>query len=112
MIDAGLVREILAIYTKHGWTLRRVLLSDAEKTAAGPSVREQLGGVPVSASQLDAMWFSRVSKGTLEAWELRHLGPTPYALLEVIDREEGESAREAILAETESRMQNVVTRRN
>ena len=33
MITAETVAEILALYEKHGWNLRRVLLSDAARVA-------------------------------------------------------------------------------
>jgi hypothetical protein len=111
MIGADLISEILSVYRKHGWTLRRVLLS--EDLAGGLRDTEDLfGTVETCTSPLDALWFSRASKGTLEAWELRYLSNTPYALVEVIERDTENDAREEIFAETEKRMLNAVKRKN
>lgn len=112
MIDAGLVKEILSVYKKHGWTLRRVLLSDKLRNEPVKLGEELFDGIQPAASEIDGLWFSRRSKGTLEAWELRHLSAAPYALLEVIESETEENAREEILRETESRMQKSVNRNN
>lgn len=112
MTDPALVTDILAIYKKHGWTLRRVLLSDSLKSVIDRPEMELFGGVTINDSSLDGLWFSRPSKGSLEAWELRHLAAAPYALLEVIERDIDKNARETILSETESRMLGTLRRKN
>jgi hypothetical protein len=112
MIQAEAIKEILGVYAKHGWNLRRVLLSDELKNSLGIPVKELFGDVPLKISPLDALWFSRPSKGAIVAWELRHLSSAPYALLEGVEGGSGESALEKTLAETESRMQNALRRKN
>jgi hypothetical protein len=112
MIDAGLVKEILSVYKKHGWTLRRVLLSGKLMEGSRRLSEDVFGGIKPAASVLDGLWFSRPSKGTLEAWELRHLSAVPYALLEVMEIGIEEKAREEILRQTELRMQKNVNRNN
>lgn len=112
MIGADLIAEILSVYKKHGWTLRRVLISDKLRDSLGGDASSVFSGIKPAASVLDGLWFSRASKGSLEAWELRHLSAAPYALVEVMESEIEEKEREKILAETESRMQKTVGRGN
>lgn len=94
MIQAEQIQEILSVYKKHGWNLRRVLLSDALRAAVNDRLQELFGGTEiVSSPLLNAMWFSRVSGVSGEAWELRHLSTTPFALIEVFETDD-ESVRE------------------
>lgn len=111
MIGAESVAEILSVYRKHGWTLRRVLLSDALKKELEPNFDELFGSVAPASSALDGLWFSRVSRETQEAWELRHLSAAPFALVEVIGNDTDETAREKLFADTELRMQTSVNRK-
>lgn len=111
MIGAESVSEILSVYRKHGWTLRRVLLSDALKKELEPHFDELFGGVAPASSALDGLWFSRASRDRLEAWELRHLSAAPFALVEVIGADTDETAREQLFADTELRMQTSVNRK-
>ena len=55
-------------------------------------------------ASIDALWFSRTSHGIREAWELRQLAETPYALLETFEADEPEEAREEVRREMEARM--------
>ena len=82
MIDAGAIGEIIATYQKHGWILRRVLLSQGLKSALGNGI---FGDVPVMDSDIDAAWFSRPPQPGGIAWEIRYLGGIPFALLENLD---------------------------
>jgi hypothetical protein len=100
----SLIREIVATYEKHSWQLRRVLLrteTRADLTDAG--------GLPASApiveATVDALWFSRPSPGLREAWELRLLAETPYALFEAFGPQESEESREAKRREMEERLE-------
>lgn len=111
MISAESVSEILSVYRKHGWTLRRVLLSDALKTGLAPHFDELFGNVVPVSSPLDGLWFSRASRETLEAWELRHLSTAPFALVEVIGSDLEKTARERLFADAELRMQTSVNRK-
>ncbi len=88
MIDRVVVGEIIAQYDKHGWTLRRALLSHE-----GASIlADILGDVEVKHSDFNALWFSRRSKPESEAWELRRLTVLPFALVAVVS--DGTSADE------------------
>jgi hypothetical protein len=111
MIGAESISEILSVYKKHGWVLRRVLLSDALRKALEPHFEELFGEIMPSLSKLEGLWFSRPSKGTLEAWELRHLSTSPYALVEVIEADADEKTREDVFKDTESRMENALNRK-
>ena len=90
MIDAGKIGEILQVYTKHGWTLRRVLLSGALKNGLAVPLSSLFHEAPVLESDIDAAWFSRPPRVGGVAWELRHLGDQPYALLEKTDEHDAE----------------------
>ena len=85
MIDPINVDEIIAQYTKHGWILRRALLS-----AGGRKALVGLGSIEIVESDLDALWFSRRSKTESEAWELRRLTGSPFALVAVIPTDASE----------------------
>jgi hypothetical protein len=104
MIKAGQIAEILSLYKKHGWILRRVLLSEALKKSLPEALEPLFGAAEVRDSEIDAAWFSRASKANQEAWELRRLSETPYALLEIFDAEDDEEIREETLFEIESRL--------
>ena len=106
MIRAGQIAEILALYKKHGWILRRVLLSDALKTSLAASLENLFGAAEIRTSDIDAAWFSRKSKPDEEAWELRRLSEAPFALFETFDSEDEEEIREEALAEVEARLKN------
>lgn len=101
MIDAGSAAEIINLYRKHGWVLRRVLLSGHSQKNLNAEI---FGDCEFKISEIDALWFSRRSKPGSETWELRRLGGTPYALIEVIDDDLDEAARENVLKEIEVRM--------
>jgi hypothetical protein len=101
-------QEILATYRRHGWRLARALLTRetlAELTEGGTAAGETLfEGAPVSESEVDAMWFTRGAQGGREAWELRLVGPTPYALFELFEADEPEEDREDVRREMEARL--------
>lgn len=101
------IKEILATYEKHGWQLRRVLLS--------PQTREQIDDeswardAKIEGREFDALWFSRPSQQNREAWELRLIAPTQYALFETFEAVEPEAAREEVRQEMEARMREKVS---
>ena len=105
MINANAVAEIIATYQKHGWILRRVLLSDESRAVLGASVN----GIPVTGSNIDAAWFSRPPKSGRVAWEVRYLGDVPFALLENIEEENPDF--EDQLRSVEARLIDAVTAR-
>ena len=101
MIDEKEIREILSLYKKHGWNLSRVLLSaELEKNLSG-KIEIIFGAAEIVSSQIDAAWFTRPSKHNREAWELRHLSTTPFALFEVFEPETEESFKREKLSEME-----------
>lgn len=106
MIDAEQISEILAQYRKHGWNLRRVLLSDNTQKSLADSRQSLFGETEIINSETDAVWFSRVSEKSGEAWELRRLSATPFALFEVFDDEDDEVVREETRFEMEERIRH------
>ena len=99
MKSADLFTEITAIYRKHGWQLRRVLLR--------PETRVELQlpeNLPVEEATFDALWFSRPSHNDREAWELRLLAQTQYALFETFEADETEEERDDVKLEMEARL--------
>lgn len=111
MIDAGSIKEIIALYAKHGWTLRRVLLSEPLRTSLSTRVEEIFGSVEIAGSELDAAWFSRSSRPESTAWEIRHLSENPFALVEVIDSGTDPSDAEEMFRKAESKMLEATTKR-
>jgi hypothetical protein len=109
MISAQQILEIIAQYEKHGWTLRRVLLSDDLRVRAyNELVTLSSGGaVEFVSAGVDAAWFSRASNEG-EAWELRHLAVAPFALFEVFDLTDEEETREEARKEIENRLKTSV----
>ena len=103
MIDAKTVEEIIELYKKHGWTLRRALLSPEAKDLAS-SIPEPVQQYP---SDIDALWFSRQSKRDNVTWELRRLSELPFALVAVVSttasEEEIESTLDQVLDEMRER---------
>jgi hypothetical protein len=106
MNSADLFMELTTIYRKHGWQLRSVLLR--------PETRVELqallpGDVIVKDAEFDALWFSRASHNDREAWELRLLAQTQYALFETFEADETEEERADLRLEMEARMRDYLT---
>jgi hypothetical protein len=106
MKKAGLFMELVATYRKHGWELRGALLQPATRTELETQGSEVLKTVTVREAEIDALWFSRPSHNEREAWELRLLAQTPYALFETFEPEETEEERDEIKQEMEARMRD------
>jgi hypothetical protein len=102
MMTSAQIAEILALYRRHGWTLRRVLLSEALRVALADSSEGLFGPAEIVPSDIDAAWFSRSAVAGRETWEIRRLGPEPYALCEVFDDEDEEEIREETRQELEA----------
>ena len=96
------IKEILTTYEKHGWQLQRVLLRPA--TRAEVTDKEWITNARVEEAEFDALWFSRPSHQGREAWELRLVSATQYALFETFEADEPEEAREGVRREMEARM--------
>lgn len=104
MISAQQIQDILSLYAKFGWTLRRVLLTPKLKNSLADSAQVMFANVEVVESEVDAAWFSRASGQSSESWELRHLHKTPYALIEVFDNDEDETICEEVRHEMEAKL--------
>ena len=94
--------EVLATYKRHGWALARVLARPETLAELGGGA--SVGGVAAVESSVDAMWFRRASQGGREAWELRLVEGTPYALFELFEPDEAEEDREDVRREMEARL--------
>ncbi|HEX3084504.1 MAG TPA: hypothetical protein VHP99_08295 [Pyrinomonadaceae bacterium] len=98
-----LAKQIVATYQKHGWKLHCIL-------AAAPAqdelqeIAEAFPAIPVSQTEIDALWFARSSQGGREAWELRLVAEQSYALFEAFEADEGEEDREDARLEMENKM--------
>jgi hypothetical protein len=104
MKTAGLFMELVATYRKHGWELRGTLLQPATLAELNAEAALQLEGLMIRESPVDALWFSRPSHQNREAWELRLLAQTPYALFETFEPDETEEERKDVRSEMEARM--------
>lgn len=108
MGSADLFTELVATYRKHGWQLRRALLR--------PETRVELqsllpGDLVLKEAEFDALWFSRPSHNDREAWELRLLAQTQYALFETFEADETEEERDDLRLEMEARLREYFSHR-
>jgi hypothetical protein len=101
MNETDLIREIAATYRKHGWTLRRALLKKELLEKTGDSFD---AGAPRVVSEVNALLFSRVSGKNGEAWELRLVSQTPFALFEVLAADISADERNRRLLDMEKRL--------
>ncbi len=99
MIGPDEIRDIISTYEKHGWVLRRLLVSPCLNAKFKAALAEQ---VAVVDSDIDAAWFSRPPKVGGVAWEIRYLGNPPFALLETAD--ENAPDFESLLKRVEERL--------
>ena len=105
MKSADLFMELVATYRKHGWELRSALLQPT--TLA--ELQELIKKVPVKEASFDALWFSRPSNNNREAWELRLLAQTQYALFEAFEPDETEEERDKVKCEMEARLRDYIS---
>lgn len=108
MKNANLFMELVATYRKHGWELRRALLQPATLAELQSQEAQLLNRVEVKESPVDALWFSRPSTHDREAWELRLLAQTQFALFEAFEPDETEMQREEVRLEMEARLREHV----
>ena len=101
MIGREELAAILEQYRRHGWEPRRLLFTaepDAELLTLLPADVER------AEAAVDALWFTRRSREGEEAWELRRLTGSPYALVEVIADGTDDVEREELLTAAAERM--------
>jgi hypothetical protein len=103
MTDELLISGILALYEKHDWSLRRVLLTPLLRSRLR-SLAGLFGNAEIVESKIDAVWFSRPSGQDREAWELRLLRADPFALLETFPVDTSQNELRQRLNEIEDRM--------
>src|ERR1041384_7254747 len=108
MSSEDLFVEVVATYRKRRWELRSVLLQPATHAV----LQELLDKVPVKEASVDALWFSRPSHNNREAWELRLLAQTQYALFEAFEPDETEEERADVKLEMEARLREYVGKNN
>lgn len=106
MIAPDGIRSILQQYEKFGWRLQRVLLTPELKNGIGDKTEQLFPNVYVKDADLDAAWFTREAKHGGTAWELRALQESPFALIEVVDRDTSDDELESRLAEVEHRLRD------
>jgi len=106
MKSVDLFTELTAIYRKHGWQLRSVMLRPETCVELQALLPE---GLPVKEATCDALWFSRSSHNNREAWELRLLAQTQYALFETFEADETEAERDDVKLEMEARLREYLT---
>jgi len=107
VISERQIKEILLQYERHGWNLRRVLLSEESLETLTEATRKTLfGETEIVSVEFNAVWFSRRTPGNSgsEAWELRNLSGSPFALVEVFEAEDDEEVREEARKEMETRL--------
>ena len=98
-------RTTLATYRKYGWQLARVLMRpDTLAELRSATGGEEFESHTPRESSVDAMWFVRPAGGGREAWELRLVSESPYALFELFEPDEAEEDREDVRREMEAKM--------
>ena len=111
MKSADLFMELVATYRKHGWELRSVLMRPGTLAELHAPEALLLNNVLVKEAEVDALWFSRPSHNNREAWELRLLAQTQYALFETFEADETEEERDDVKLEMEAKLRDYVSRR-
>ncbi|HEX8421806.1 MAG TPA: hypothetical protein VF634_00245 [Pyrinomonadaceae bacterium] len=102
-------RETIATYHRHGWRIKRVLMRPQTRAEVPASVESELfEGLTVEEDSVDALWFARPSHAGREAWELRQVADTPYALFETFEADEAEEDREDVRREMLARLRQRV----
>ena len=96
--------EIVEQYSKHDWIVRRASLSANSIARLGPELASLYPDLEIFESSNEALWFSRRSLPDREAWELRRLSGSPFALVTVLEDSITDDEREELVRDTELRM--------
>ena len=104
MTDSAELIKILEQYMQYGWKLRRAALSVESIQRFGTTLTSYDPEAQIENSPNESLWFSRRSLPDREAWELRRLAGSPFALVTVLEDSSSEDEREEILRDTERRM--------
>ena len=105
---ADLFMELVATYRKHGWEMRGALMQPKTLAELRDQEAQLLSKVPVKEAAFDALWFARPSHNRREAWELRLLAQTQYALFETFEADETDEEREDVKLEMEARLRDYI----
>jgi len=70
---------------------------------------ELFGDARIVASGVDALWFSRPSHDSNEAWELRLIAETPYALFQKFSVDQDSEIRAQARKEMEDKLREYVS---
>lgn len=100
MTDPDSIAATIGQYERHGWVLRKASLSQDRLS----QLRSSHPSADLSEGSHEFLWFSRRSLPDREAWEIRRLSGSPFALVAVIEDSASDEERNAILRETERRM--------
>ena len=100
--------ELVTTYRKHGWELRSALLQPATLAEIQAQEPELIANLTVKEADFDALWFARPSQQKRDAWELRLLAQTQYALFEAFEPDETEEQRDEMRREMEARLRDYV----
>ena len=111
MTSVDLFMELVATYRKHGWELRSTLMRPATLAELHALEAQLLDKLPVKEAEFDALWFSRPSHNNREAWELRLLAQTQYALFETFEADETEEDRNDVKLEMEAKLRDYAGRK-
>jgi len=104
MNTRDLIGDIIATYRKHGWELKRVLLQSQTAAELSGELDPILGEAEIRESAIDALWFSRPSHNSGEAWELRLVAENPYALFERFGSEDSAEKRAEMFESMEDQL--------
>ena len=111
MAKSDLIIDIRSMYEKHAWQLKSILLRPQTRDELRDYIEGLQDKIKLREAAFDGMWFSRPSHTKGEAWELRLLAETPYALFQRFNADELKENRSQVLKEMEERMLNYVTKR-
>lgn len=103
MSTAVALNEIVKTYQNYGWTLRRVILTAETRQRLVGEIAVIEKSVLIETADINALWFSR-QNGDNEAWELRALNSSPYALFESFAAHISPIERERVRREMEERL--------
>ena len=110
MKKVDLFKELTTTYSKHGWQLKTALMQPQTRAEIVADDATILESIKVEEANVDALWFSRPSHNDREAWELRLLAETQYALFETFEPDETEELRNDARLEMEARLREYVSR--
>jgi len=106
-VNAETLRDLIDQYSKHGWQLRKAILASNTDRAIITLLRSEYPAIDIRDDEQSALWFSRRSLPDREAWELRRLSETPFALVTVIEDSLDHAAKTAQLDATFQQMFDV-----